>query len=181
MGRAGMVDVVVVQWPEEREQVERLAQGRVPRVAPVADPPETADALQDWVRLPSDDRDVRARLNSLRRRAADLEARPAVDPYGRLVFQGRWVQLSAIEERLAAALVEAGGCVVPEERLLGRGWPGRRPTSNALRVHLHRLRRRVEPLGLEIRSVRRDGWLLQRSRERRETETGDATRAGPTG
>jgi DNA-binding response OmpR family regulator len=78
------------------------------------------------------------------------------------------VQLSAIEDRLTAALSEARGLVVPEAHLLREGWPGRLATANALRVHLHRLRRRVEPLGLEIRNVRRDGWLLQLSLQRRE-------------
>jgi two-component system OmpR family response regulator len=157
-------DVVVIQWPEQEGEVERLAELRIPRllfVAPAADPPDGGDALQDWVRLPSEDRDIRARLNTLRRRAADLEPAPAVDRHGRLVFRRSWVQLSPIEERLAVLLVEAREAVVPEERLLHAGWPGGRPSSNALRVHLHRLRRRVEPLGLEIRSVRSDGWILQ--------------------
>jgi DNA-binding response OmpR family regulator len=134
-------------------------------VAPAADPPETGDVLQDWVRLPSEDRDIRARLNSLRRRAAHLEDSPVVDRHGRLLFGRSWVQLSPIEERLARLLVEAGQTVVAEERLLRVGWPSGQPSSNALRVHLHRLRRRVKPLRLEIRSVRSDGWILQPSGE----------------
>jgi DNA-binding response OmpR family regulator len=71
------------------------------------------------------------------------------------------VQLSPIKERVARVLVEAGEGVVPEDDLLRRGWPTGDPTANALRVHLHRLRRRVEYLGLEIRSVRSSGWILQ--------------------
>jgi two-component system OmpR family response regulator len=159
-----MADVVVVQWPEERDEVERLAELRIPRlllVAPAADPPDGGDALQDWVRLPSDDRDIRARLNNLRRRAADRDVAPTVDRHGRLVFRRSWVQLSPIEERLAVLLVEAREGVVSEEGLLRAGWPSGRASSNALRVHLHRLRRRVMTLGLEIRHVRSDGWILQ--------------------
>jgi two-component system OmpR family response regulator len=177
-----MTDVVVVNWPEGQDEVKRLAHLRIPRllfVAPAADPPETGDVLQDWVRLPSDDRDVRARLNCLRRRAAPLHDMPAVDGHGRLQFHGAWVQLSPIEERLARQLVEAGQTVVTEARLLRSGWPDGRPTSNALRVHLHRLRRRAKPLGLEIRSVRSDGWILQPAGE---TQSGQPDTEGtPSG
>jgi DNA-binding response OmpR family regulator len=35
------------------------------------------------------------------------------------------------------------------------------PTRNALDVHVLRLRRRIAPLGLEIRTVRARGYLLQ--------------------
>ncbi|HSS10412.1 MAG TPA: winged helix-turn-helix domain-containing protein [Acidimicrobiales bacterium] len=163
-----MPDVVVVHWPEEREEAERLAELGVPRlllVAPAADPPEAGDVLQDWVRLPGDERDLRVRLRELRRRAADLEAAPVVDSHGRLVFRRSWVQLSPIEERLASRLVEAHADVVSEESLLQHGWPSGHASSNALRVHLHRLRRRIRKLGLEIRGVRNEGWVLQRSAE----------------
>jgi DNA-binding response OmpR family regulator len=35
------------------------------------------------------------------------------------------------------------------------------PTRNALDVHMLRLRRRLEPLGLEVRTVRSRGYVLQ--------------------
>jgi len=157
-------DVVVVHWPEQHDEIKRLADQRVPRlllVAPAADPPEGSDLLQDWVRLPGDERDVRARLTGLRRRAADLDSAPVVDQHGRLVFRHRWVQLSPIHERLIRRLIESIDGVASESSLLDRGWPGGDPSSNALRVHLHRLRRLVAPLGLEIRGVRNEGWVLQ--------------------
>jgi two-component system OmpR family response regulator len=161
-----VADVVVVHWPEDQDEVDRLAGERVPRlllVAPSADPPESGDVLQDWVRLPGDERDVRSRLDGLRRRAAHAGTRPAVDRHGRLAFRRSWVQLSPIEARLARLLIEAHEGVVGEDALLGQGWPDGHPTSNALRVHLHRLRRRVTPLGLEVRGVRSEGWVLQPS------------------
>ncbi|MDQ1427458.1 MAG: two-component system, OmpR family, response regulator [Acidimicrobiaceae bacterium] len=163
-----MADVVVVHWPEQRDELPRLAEQGVPRlllVAPTADPPEAGDILQDWVRLPGDERDVRARLSGLRRRAADLDPTPAIDGHGRLLFHRKWVQLSPIHERLARRLVGAGEGVVAEKDLLEQGWPGGNPSSNALRVHLHRLRRLIVPLGLEIRGVRGEGWVLQRISE----------------
>ncbi|MDP9074041.1 MAG: helix-turn-helix domain-containing protein, partial [Actinomycetota bacterium] len=123
---------------------------------------------QDWVRLPGDERDVRARLTGLRRRAAEMDASPVVDRHGRLVYRRRWVQLSPIHERLARCLLEAAEGVAAEgvaaeESLLEHGWPDGDPSSNALRVHLHRLRRLVAPLGLEIRCVRNEGWVMQSS------------------
>lgn len=163
-----MADVVVVHWPEQRDELPRLAEQGVPRlllVAPTADPPESGDALQDWVRLPGDERDVLARLSGLRRRAADLEPAPVIDNHGRLLFHRQWVQLSPIHERVARCLLDAHEAVVAEKELLSRGWPGGNPSSNALRVHLHRLRRLILPLGLEIRGVRGEGWVLQSTSE----------------
>jgi DNA-binding response OmpR family regulator len=160
-----MHDVVVVHWPEQRDEIPRLAEQRVPRlllVAPAADPPEAGDILQDWVRLPGDERDVRARLSGLRQRA-EQESAPVIDLHGRLVFRRAWVQLSPIHERLVKALLVAAEAVVPEKDLLEEGWPGGDPSANALRVHLHRLRRYIAPLGLEIRGVRGEGWILQRT------------------
>jgi DNA-binding response OmpR family regulator len=162
-----MNDVVVVHWPEEREEVKRLADRRVPRlllVAAAADPPDLDDVLQDWVRLPGDERDFRARLGVLRQRAADLVAPPVIDRHGRLVVGAAWVQLSPIEEGLGRALIDAFGLVVSEQALVDGGWPSGRATSNALRVHLHRLRKRIESLGLEIQVVRNEGWVLQLAR-----------------
>jgi DNA-binding response OmpR family regulator len=142
-----------------------LASQGVPRlllVAPAADPPDAGDVLQDWVRLPGDERDVRARLSGLRQRAADLETAPLIDGHGRLLFRGTWVQLSPIHERLARCLMASREDVVAEQVLRDQGWPGGASSSNALRVHLHRLRRLILPLGLEIRAVRGEGWVLQR-------------------
>ena len=57
------VDVVVVRWPDEQPRLERLRSAGTPRlllVAPEAPPPVPLDPLEDWVRLPADDRDLRA-------------------------------------------------------------------------------------------------------------------------
>jgi len=84
-----------------------------------------------------------------------------VDDHGRLHFRNAWAQLSPINGRLGRALSDAFNSVVAEDELLAKGWPSGRPSSNALRVHLHRLRRRVRPLGLEVLAVRGEGWVLQ--------------------
>jgi len=158
MGR----DVVVLRWPEDAADVERLAVSGVPRllfVQPGADPPEGGECEEDWVRLPADDRDVAARLRALTRRAGRHQTVPEVDGEGRLLHRGRWVALSPIDQHFARLLVERFGRVVANEEL-ARAWD-RPPKSNAVRVHLTRLRRRIAPLGLEIRRVRGVGVLLQ--------------------
>ena len=54
---------------------------------------------------------------------------------------------------------------VPRARLrASASWPSGVPTRNALDVHVLRLRRRIAPVGLEIRTVRSRGYLMQ-SRE----------------
>lgn len=157
-------DVVVLRWPDDVAEVERLAAGRLPRlllVEETADPPESGDCEEDWIRLPADDRDVGARLRALARRAARHQALPELDEHGRLHHRGRWVSLSPIEQRIMAVLVERFGAVVSAEELLEYGWPGGPSTPAALRVQMTRLRRRIEVLGLDVRSVRQSGYVLE--------------------
>jgi DNA-binding response OmpR family regulator len=71
------------------------------------------------------------------------------------------VALSPTEARLASVLTENYEAVVPEAELGRRGWPAGTWGANTLRVHLTRLRRRLEPLGLEVRAVRLQGFVLQ--------------------
>jgi len=157
-------DVAVLRWPEEARTAARLAADGLPRLLLVdagADPPEGDDCQEDWVRLPADDRDVGARLRALHQRASRHRARPSVDGHGRLLYRGRWVALSPIEEMLVRLLVWRFGEVVTYPELVGSAWPGAPASANALRVHVFRLRRRVAPLGLDVRSVRGSGIVLE--------------------
>jgi DNA-binding winged helix-turn-helix (wHTH) protein len=58
-------------------------------------------------------------------------------------------------------LLERYGSVVSRETLTSAGWPGGAPGRNALDVHVLRLRRRLDPIGLAIRTVRSRGYLLE--------------------
>jgi DNA-binding response OmpR family regulator len=160
----GVADVVVLSWPGDRDEANRLASLRVPRLFLVdadADPPLAEDPLADWVRLPVEERDLRARLATLRQRAGDRVApNPRVDQHGRLLYREHWVALSRAEERLARVLVARFGDVVPDHELVEAGWGDGTPNANVLRVHIHRLRRRVEPLGLGVRGLRQGGYAL---------------------
>jgi two-component system OmpR family response regulator len=158
---------IVLRWPAERLVAEQLAKRGVPRLLLVeteSDPPVSVDPLEDWVRLPAQDRDVKAKSVALRQRAElwfPTSQAPVLDGNGRLLRGPKWVTLSPMEEQLAEVLLEHFGEVVGDEALLAQGWPDERPTFTALRVQLMRLRRRVSTLGLEIKTVRGRGYVLQ--------------------
>lgn len=167
------MDVVLVRWPEESRHLEDLRISKVARlllVAPGAIIPESSDCLEDWVRLPADDADVRARAASLSVRAelhgaqSEIDDSPVIDDHGLMHFRSAWVSLSPVEQRLAKALVDRFRAVVGRDSLSKRAWPEGVPKRNALDVHMLRLRRRIAPIGLEIRTVRSRGYLLQESR-----------------
>jgi DNA-binding response OmpR family regulator len=155
---------VVLQWPADAREVERLAASGLPRlllVHPDADPPDTGDCQEDWIRLPADQRDIGARLEALGQRAARHQALPEVDEHGRVHHRGRWVATSPIEQQLVALLVERFGAVVAADELRQRAWPHGLSSAGALRVHMTRLKKRVAPLDLHIRGIRPSGYLIE--------------------
>jgi DNA-binding response OmpR family regulator len=131
-------------------------------VEPGVPPPLTSDPLEDWVRLPVDRTDLNARIRSLSLRADEHStSAPGVDEWGVLRFGGRQVTLPPLEARLARTLVESYRSVIGRHELTRAGWPGDAPGRNALDVHILRLRRRIEPVGLAVRTVRSRGYLIE--------------------
>jgi hypothetical protein len=160
------VEVALVQWPAEQDRREELRRARQPRLLLVEEgtPPIPVDELEDWIRLPADDLDLRVRVETLRRRTrAGNGPIPQIDDDGILRHGGRWVSLPPVESRLTRVLVQRFGAVVARDALARAGWPGASPGRNALDVHVLRLRRRLAPLGLAIRTVRSRGYLLERA------------------
>lgn len=155
----------MVRWPEERSQREELAKlgrARLLLVDTDAAPPVAADPLEDWVRRSDTDLDVRARIEGLRMRLEQaLELAPELDEDGVIRFGERWAPLPPVEARLTQALVTRFGAVVSRADLAAAGWPEGAPGRNALDVHVLRLRRRLEPVRLAIRTVRSRGYLLE--------------------
>ena len=167
------MDVVLVRWPEEDARLRELRASGAPRLLLLngeSAPPDLGDCLEDWIRLPADDRDVRARVATLSSRAETDQPAPQVDGDGLLRHRGRWVALSPVESALAVTLVDRFGAVVGRDTLARRAWPNGVPTRNALDVHMLRLRRRVASLGLEIRTVRSRGYLMQASQPRADAQ-----------
>ena len=156
------MEVELVPWPaEERRRCELRASSR-PRVLLVdgGEPaPITVDPMEDWIRSPADERDLQARVETLRQRMA---VEPRIDGDGVLRVGSSWVALPPIEARLVELLLSKFAKVVGRNELLDCGWPDGNPSRNVLDVHVLRLRRRIEPLGLAIRTVRRRGYVLDR-------------------
>ena len=158
------MDVELRRWPEERLAIDDLRGHGVPRLLLIDGDeiaPEVFDCLEDWVRLPVSDSDLEARRLAVGRRARGHGVRPLIDDGGILRYRAQWVSLSPVERDLAGALVDRFGAVVNRGALSERAWPDGVPTRNALDVHMLRLRRRVAMVGLEIRTIRSRGYLLQ--------------------
>jgi DNA-binding response OmpR family regulator len=162
------MEVVVLRWPAGEARRQRLRAAGVPRLLLVdasAAAPAVEDDLEDWTRAPTTDADLRARIDALGRRARARSVAgdgvPDLDGDGVLRYGGAWVALPPVDARLAEALLERLGAVVSRDALARAGWPAGAPGRNALDVHILRLRRRLTPLSLTIRTVRARGYLLE--------------------
>lgn len=159
-------DVAMVRWPQERERLDELRAVGAPLLLLVeggVTPPAVEGDAEDWIRVPADEADLRARVEGVERRAqAGRQAPPEIDEDGVLRLGDAWVSLPPVEARLTRALVERYRAVVSRDALARAGWPLGAPGRNALDVHVLRLRRRLAPVGLTISTVRSRGYLLER-------------------
>jgi DNA-binding response OmpR family regulator len=168
------MDVTMLRWPEEEGRRTLIRQAGAPRLLLVPDgeePPPVADCLEDWIRVPAAENEVRARVDALAVRSLAHTTNghndhagpsgPVLDDFGVLRVNGSWVALPPLEARLAEALLERLGAVTSRDLLIRAGWPTGAPGRNALDVHVLRLRRRLTPVGLAIRTVRSRGYLME--------------------
>lgn len=182
----------MLRWPEEEGRRSRISLAGEPRLLLVPDgeePPPVADCLEDWIRVPAAEKEVRARVDALAVRSqahradhagngngtgngvgangngnghsGQAPSAPDLDDFGVLRVNGAWVALPPLEARLADALLERLGAVTSRDVLIRAGWPSGAPGRNALDVHVLRLRRRLTPVGLAIRTVRSRGYLME--------------------
>lgn len=167
-----------MRWPDEAEAREALRQAGQPRVLLLlagTAPPTPVDELEDWIRVPASDADLRARVEWLSRRLTQVRVRaerPVIDEHGLIRNDDGWVSLPPVEGRLARALLDRFGAVVSRDALSRAGWPQGAPGRNALDVHVLRLRRRIAPVGLAIKTVRSRGYLLEPSVQPRQAQNG---------
>jgi hypothetical protein len=156
--------VAMLPWPERQADLEDLAGRGIPRlllVSPHSAPPACTDCLEDWVRLPIDDFDRRARLQTLAERHHNRTP-PTVDEYGVLRQDDTLVFLSPYEQRLAGILIERFGEVRPSELIEQKLADDHNLSRVALRVHASRLRKRIAPLGLTITCIKEVGYVMHR-------------------
>jgi two-component system OmpR family response regulator len=125
----------------------------------------------DYLTKPFDLPELEARVRAQLRRGA-----AAVSPllhHGSLTFDtvgrrvshaGKPIELSARELAVLELLLLRAGRVVSKENIVNHlyGW-GDEVGLNAIEVYVYRIRKKLEPLGCEIRTVRGMGYLMERS------------------
>jgi DNA-binding response OmpR family regulator len=111
---------------------------------------------EDYVRKPFKPRELVARVERVCRRIGDfgytlepvvrVDERLSVDfAHQRVTVDGRTVPLTATESKLLYVLMRQAGRPVGTDFLLRRLWPSEEVFEDALRVHVHRLRGKIEP------------------------------------
>jgi two-component system OmpR family response regulator len=122
----------------------------------------------DYLVKPFDLPELEARVRALlRRQRPSLSGRLRfgdllIDLTGRSVYHGdQRMELSGREFGVLELLARRAGRVVSKEQILESltGWD-EDVGPNAIEVYIHRLRRKLEPCGLAIRTIRGLGYLL---------------------
>jgi DNA-binding response OmpR family regulator len=111
---------------------------------------------EDYIRKPFNPREMVARVERVVRRIGDFayvlqpvvrvdEALSVDFAHQRAVLADREVALTSTETKLLYVLLRNAGRVVATEFLLRRLWPSDEVFEDTLRVHVHRLRSKIEP------------------------------------
>lgn len=142
------------------------------------------DAVEDRVKgldLGADDyltkpfalQELEARVRALLRRGQSASS--AVIPYGPLRYDSSTrqvivddtpIELSARELAVLESLLLSTGKVVSKEQLVEKlcDW-GEQVGTNAIEVYVHRLRKKLESVGVEIKTIRGLGYLMEKPRD----------------
>ncbi|MBS9404203.1 response regulator transcription factor [Halomonas sp. TRM85114] len=79
----------------------------------------------------------------------------------RFTLQGEPFGLPPREQRLLTCLMRHAGEPVEKTRLVGEAFQDQPMGDNAIEVYVHRLRKRLDGRGVELRTVRGLGYLLE--------------------
>jgi DNA-binding response OmpR family regulator len=111
---------------------------------------------EDYIRKPFNSREMVARVERVCRRMGDfaytlqpvvrVDERLSIDfAHQRALVNGRAVAMTSTETKLLYVLMRSAGRVVATDFLLRRLWPSDEVFEDTLRVHVHRLRSKIEP------------------------------------
>ena len=84
----------------------------------------------------------------------------SIDEHGLLRRGDRWASLTPTEARVLRVLLDRAGRVCCRALLTDAGWPRRPANERILDTYVRRLRAKIPEFGLEIRTVRKRGFLL---------------------
>ena len=116
--------------------------------------------------------ELEARVRALLRRAHEMPSpelehgRLRLDASGRRLYcEGQPVELTSREFATVEVLLMRVGRVVTKQQLVDHlyGWDDGL-SSNAVEVLIHRMRKKLEPTGLDIRTIRGMGYLVEHAR-----------------
>jgi two-component system, OmpR family, response regulator len=127
----------------------------------------------DYMVKPFELPELEARVRALARRSAGtapvIECGPLTyDQAGRVAhIYGEPLELSARELGLLEILLSRVGRLVSKDQLVDHlcGW-GEEVSHNAIEVYVHRLRKKLEPGGVRIVTVRGLGYSLEKPKEK---------------
>lgn len=119
---------------------------------------------EDYVVKPFSPRELVARVQRVLRRLGDFsytwDVETRVDdflvvdvPHQRAIVRGQAVPLTPTETKLLYLLMRNAGRTVTTDFLLRRLWPLEEVFEDTLRVHVHRLRQKIEPVPSRPRYV----------------------------
>lgn len=126
----------------------------------------------DYMAKPFELAELEARVRALTRRSAGTTpvmefGKLTYDQVGRTAFiQGQPLDLSARELGLLEFLLTRAGRLVSKDQLVDHlcGW-GDEVSHNAIEVYVHRLRKKLEPGGVRIVTVRGLGYCLEKPQD----------------
>lgn len=154
--------VELVRWPSEARRRDELAAACIPRLLLVsadAAPPRELLGVEDWIRVPADERDLFVRIARLdARHRLDTAPRPVLDELV-LRNEDRSVVLSPLEAAIVQPLLEQFGELVLRDAIIAAAWGD--GIERSLSSHIRDLRVRLATVDLQLLTIRSRGFVLE--------------------